>query len=140
MRGLYAITPNLTDTDCLLVRVEQALRGGARILQYRNKQAGNDLARIQAEVLRALTRDYGAIFIINDDLQLAIDVGADGVHLGGEDGDMDAACLAAAARHAARCFVLQRSGAGACGDCGWSGLCRFRRGIPFRYQTTGAPR
>jgi thiamine-phosphate pyrophosphorylase len=88
LHGLYAITPDLNDTDLLQARVEQALRGGARILQYRNKLAGPDLSRVQALALRALSREYAAIFIINDDVQLAIEVGADGVHLGGDDGDL----------------------------------------------------
>jgi thiamine-phosphate pyrophosphorylase len=91
MRGLYAITPDLNDTELLLQKVTLALRGGARILQYRNKQAGCDLACVQATALRALTREYGAIFIINDGVDLAMAVGADGVHLGGEDGDLAAA-------------------------------------------------
>lgn len=88
LRGLYAITPDLNDTDLLLAKVEQALRGGAVILQYRNKLADADLARAQALALRELTRRHGAIFIINDDLQLAQNVAADGVHLGGDDGDL----------------------------------------------------
>ncbi|SFN48790.1 thiamine-phosphate diphosphorylase [Formivibrio citricus] len=88
MRGLYAITPNLKDTAEFLGKVEQALQGGAAILQYRNKQADAALRLEQARALRALTKQYGACLIINDDVQLAVQVGADGVHLGGEDGDL----------------------------------------------------
>lgn len=89
--GLYAITPNLKDTSELLTKVEQALRGGARVLQYRNKQADMALKQGQAKALRELTRNHGACLVINDDLDLAIEVAADGVHLGGEDGDLQAA-------------------------------------------------
>lgn len=90
-RGLYAITPNLKNTAELLTKVEQALQGGAAILQYRNKQADAALRLEQARALRELTRQHGACLIINDDVQLAVQVGADGVHLGGDDGDLAAA-------------------------------------------------
>lgn len=86
--GLYAITPDLTDTTLLLAKVEQALAHGARVLQYRNKLADAELAREQALALRALTAARGACLIINDDLALAQTVNADGVHLGGQDGDL----------------------------------------------------
>ncbi len=88
MRGLYAITPDLADTAKLLRRVEPALAGGTAILQYRNKLADSLLAFEQAEALRALTRRYGACFIINDNLELALQTDADGVHLGSDDGDL----------------------------------------------------
>lgn len=88
IRGLYAITPDLSDTAELLRRVELALAGGAAILQYRNKLADSILAFEQANALRALTRRYDTCFIINDDLELALKTDADGVHLGGDDGDL----------------------------------------------------
>ncbi len=91
IEGLYAITPDELDTARLLNQVEQALRGGAGILQYRNKLAGAELALRQATSLRALTNDHGAIYIVNDDVHLAQQVDADGVHLGGEDGSIAAA-------------------------------------------------
>ncbi len=88
MRGLYAITPNLKNTPELLVKVAQALQGGASVLQYRNKQADAALRLEQAYALRGLTQQYGTCFIINDDVELALQVQADGVHLGGDDGDL----------------------------------------------------
>lgn len=91
IRGLYAITPNLKDTDELLSKVEQALKGGVAVLQYRNKQADTALRLKQARALRGLTRQYGVLLIINDDVSLALEVEADGVHLGGDDGDLAAA-------------------------------------------------
>ncbi len=83
--GLYAVTPDEPDTDILMHKVRQALAGGARWLQYRNKLAGSALQREQAAALRTLTRSYAARLIINDDPDLALTVDADGVHLGADD-------------------------------------------------------
>jgi thiamine-phosphate pyrophosphorylase len=89
--GLYAVTPDISDTDKLLRRVRLALQGGARVLQYRNKTADAALKQAQALALRQLTREFKTTFIVNDDTQLAAQVDADGVHLGGEDGSVAAA-------------------------------------------------
>ena len=89
--GLYAITPEDSDTDRLARRVEAALSGGARIVQYRSKSADTMARRAQAERLLGLCRRHGALLVINDDLELALAVGADGVHLGRDDGDTAAA-------------------------------------------------
>jgi thiamine-phosphate pyrophosphorylase len=89
--GLYAITPDLADTDELLRRVRAALDGGARVLQYRNKTAAPELRLAQARTLQALCAEYAVPLIINDHLELALAVGAAGVHLGGDDGDIAAA-------------------------------------------------
>jgi len=93
--GLYAITPDEPDTDVLLDKVAQALRGGAAVVQYRNKTAGVDLRRKQGHALAALCREAEAHFIVNDDLALALEVDADGAHLGGEDGDLAVAAVQA---------------------------------------------
>lgn len=91
LRGLYAITPDgLEDTE-LLARAGAALRGGTRILQYRDKTNDDSRQMGIARTLRELTSASGALLIINDSLPLALAVGADGVHLGGEDGDLVAA-------------------------------------------------
>ena len=86
-RGLYLITPDEADTARLLDRVA-AVIGQATWLQYRNKSAGADLRAAQARALQRLCRDAGVPLIINDDPQLARDCGADGVHLGEDDGDI----------------------------------------------------
>jgi thiamine-phosphate pyrophosphorylase len=91
VRGLYAITPEEPDTARLLEMVEAVLAGGARLLQYRNKQASEQLAHSQAQSLAALCRRYGVPLIVNDRMELAAEVGADGVHLGRDDGDVRAA-------------------------------------------------
>ncbi len=84
-RGLYLITPDETDTARLLERVTAVLPQ-AHWLQYRNKAAPAALRETQAAALRALTRDHGVALIVNDEIGLAARVGADGVHLGEDDG------------------------------------------------------
>lgn len=88
LAGLYAITPDEPRTDILLDKVGQALRGGAAAVQYRNKAAGAALRLEQGRALTALCRAAGAVFLVNDDLALALELGADGVHLGADDGDL----------------------------------------------------
>lgn len=88
MQGLYLVTPDWDDTSRLLDASEQALAaGGAHIalLQYRHKHAAPALRRQQASALLALCHRYGVPFIVNDFLDLCLDIGADGVHVGGTD-------------------------------------------------------
>ncbi len=89
--GLYAVTPDLADTPELLDKARRVLRGGAQVLQYRNKIADAALRLQQARALRELTREFDTLFIVNDDAGLAERVDADGVHLGGEDESVAAA-------------------------------------------------
>ncbi|MBV1775645.1 thiamine phosphate synthase [Burkholderiaceae bacterium DAT-1] len=89
--GLYAITPDWTDTVRLLAAVEIVLANGASVLQYRNKAADADLRMLQASALRAVCYRFNCPLIINDHVDLALAVDADGVHLGGDDGDLAAA-------------------------------------------------
>lgn len=91
LRGLYAITPDGLPPATLLHQAEAALRGGAAVLQYRDKQSPPAHREITARALRKLCREYGALFIVNDDPALALAVDADGVHLGADDGDLGAA-------------------------------------------------
>lgn len=91
LAGLYAVTPDLADTALLAARVEAALEGGARAIQYRNKTADAALKRAQAAALAGVKAMRGALFIVNDDAALAAAVGADGVHLGEDDGSIAAA-------------------------------------------------
>lgn len=86
LRGLYLITPDEPDTARLLVRV-QAVLGQAALLQYRNKVADAALRQRQMTALRPLCHAAGVPLIANDDADLAVAVGADGVHLGEDDGD-----------------------------------------------------
>jgi len=86
--GLYAVTPDSADTPGLLVSVEAALAGGARLLQYRNKAASAALRLIQGRALLALCWEYQVPLIINDHLELALALDADGLHLGSDDGSL----------------------------------------------------
>lgn len=92
MQQLYAITdPGLMPGDLLAQKVEACLIGGCRYVQYRNKTGSIDDRFRDAGVLRKLCDQYGATLIINDDIDLAKQVAADGVHLGQEDKGLDAA-------------------------------------------------
>jgi len=89
--GLYAVTPDLADTAVLAARAEAALDGGATAIQYRSKLADIALKRAQAEALARVHAARGGLYIVNDDAALAVAVGADGVHLGEDDGSVAAA-------------------------------------------------
>jgi thiamine-phosphate pyrophosphorylase len=90
-RGLYAITTDEPDTRQLLRRVESVLDAGACLLQYRNKLADTALRHEQASALLTLCRSHAVALIINDDWRLAAAVGAEGAHLGEDDGEIVAA-------------------------------------------------
>jgi len=91
IHGLYAVTPDIADTSDLLAKVEAALAGGARLVQYRNKSADASLRLQQARALLRLCRNHQIPFIVNDDLELAAALDADGLHLGAGDGSLAAA-------------------------------------------------
>jgi thiamine-phosphate pyrophosphorylase len=84
MRGLYAITP---EGPGLITKVRAALEGGIALLQYRRKNGALEEA---AEVAR-LARLYRVPLIVNDDVELALAIRADGAHLGRDDGDFSIA-------------------------------------------------
>jgi thiamine-phosphate pyrophosphorylase len=84
--GLYAITRETDDTAQLLREVAAALAGGASVLQYRDKSGDVARQHEQASELLALCQRYHVPLIINDSLRLADLIGADGVHLGRDDG------------------------------------------------------
>lgn len=86
LHGLYVLTDTALIPDTQFAdRVEAALRGGARIVQYRDKRGDQALRERLAGDVVQLCRAYGATSIINDDVELAARVGADGVHVGRED-------------------------------------------------------
>ena len=84
--GLYAITRETDNTWYLLASVDAALRGGAGVVQYRDKSADVARQHEQGSELLALCQRYKVPLIINDSLRLADLIGADGVHLGRDDG------------------------------------------------------
>ncbi|HSU77620.1 MAG TPA: thiamine phosphate synthase, partial [Burkholderiales bacterium] len=81
LRGLYAITPESGDVER---KTRLALEGGIALLQYRQKKPDIKLAR----AIVRLGKEFGVPVIINDDVGLALDLGADGAHLGREDGEL----------------------------------------------------
>ena len=86
IKGLYAVTPDIADTDLLIKKVEAALQGGVSVLQYRNKLANHKLQTQQARALLPLCRQYNVPLIINDSVKLCLTLDADGVHIGADDG------------------------------------------------------
>lgn len=85
--GIYGILPADLEKSDLLSRAEQALKGGVKTLQFRDKKQGFKQAMKRGNALRELTHAFGATLIVNDSIQLAHEINADGVHLGKEDID-----------------------------------------------------
>lgn len=88
LRGLYAVTDSPLLAGRLLDSVEAALRGGAVLVQYRDKSEDSARREHEARDLLVLCRRFGVPLLINDDLALALAIGADGVHLGRSDGSL----------------------------------------------------
>ncbi|WP_266159731.1 thiamine phosphate synthase [Dyella silvatica] len=87
--GLYLITDG--PRDDLLDKVAQALAGGAKLLQYRDKSVDTSRRQREAVALKDLCAVHGVPMIVNDDIALAHAIGAAGVHLGASDGELAAA-------------------------------------------------
>jgi thiamine-phosphate pyrophosphorylase len=95
LRGLYVITDHeIPDFKTLYSITEEILRRGVFAIQYRDKSVNSDERYKHACELQKLCASYGTPFIINDDIDLAEQIGSDGVHLGKDDID----CKAARAR------------------------------------------
>jgi hydroxymethylpyrimidine kinase / phosphomethylpyrimidine kinase / thiamine-phosphate diphosphorylase len=86
--GLYLITDQ---GERLVERVREALSGGVTVLQYRDKVRSREQQRMLGHQLKQLCSDAQVKFIVNDDVELAVELNADGVHLGQDDGDPAAA-------------------------------------------------
>ena len=92
LKGLYAITDErLTPEDTVLEQVQECLKGGARIVQLRDKSSSDEILLPLARKLKRLCEGFGAVFLVNDRVELARQAGADGVHLGKDDTDMEKA-------------------------------------------------
>lgn len=99
LHGLYAITdPGAASVTPLAEAVAAAIRGGARLVQYRNKTGDAARRLCEAQALLAVCREHEVPLIINDDVDLAVRIGADGVHLGREDAPLDEARACAGPR------------------------------------------
>jgi len=101
LQGLYAVTSASSELDVLVRQVGQAIAGGTRLIQYRNKDQQDPQRLPKAQALLRLCRAHGVPLIINDDVELAASVAADGVHLGGED----MACIRARERLGAGAII-----------------------------------
>ena len=92
LRGLYAVTDTAL---CSAIGVEnavtEALEGGASLVQYRDKSREHDRRAREARALSRICQDHGVPFIVNDDIELALEVGAAGVHLGRDDESLSTA-------------------------------------------------
>lgn len=92
LSGLYLLTDyHLTEKPGLVPAVAAAIQGGARVIQYRNKYANRARKLWEIHDLLTLCRPLGIPLIINDEADLAAESGADGVHLGAEDGEISTA-------------------------------------------------
>lgn len=85
MRGLYAITDSALRNDDLQRQVARAIAGGARVIQYRDKGTDDSRREREAREILALCRAQHVPLLINDDLELAHRIHADGVHIGQTD-------------------------------------------------------
>lgn len=92
LRGLYVLTDaGLLPGAKLLSGVEAAIRGGAKLVQYRDKSSDHARREREARALLELCRKHEVPLIINDDVALARRIAADGVHLGRDDGPLEQA-------------------------------------------------
>ncbi len=88
LKGFYVITDEKLipyENDQILKKVEEALKGGTKIVQLRDKTHSNNFLIPYAKELKKLCQKYGALFIIDDRIELVLEVNADGVHLGKDD-------------------------------------------------------
>ena len=85
LKGFYFITDSRLSENGIIEDVRQALAAGAAIVQYREKDAAKETRLSEAKEIQEMCRQAGVTFIINDDVELAKEIGADGVHVGRED-------------------------------------------------------
>lgn len=85
LKGLYAITDETLMPESRFAEMLHACLPAASVLQYRDKSANHEKRRQQAQLCRQLCDEYGALLIINDDIELARETKADGVHIGKDD-------------------------------------------------------
>ena len=85
IKGLYVITPDMTDLNTLIHKTKLAIEGGAFMVQYRSKMQDRDVKMHQCAAILRLCREYDVPCIINDDVEMCHILEADGVHLGVND-------------------------------------------------------
>ncbi|MDO5666962.1 MAG: thiamine phosphate synthase [Alcaligenaceae bacterium] len=87
-RGLYGITPEWEDRTRLLTAIKEACEGGMQVLQWRQKKRSAIEVLPLALEAKAICHQYHCQFFINDSVEFALDCGADGVHIGRDDGSV----------------------------------------------------
>lgn len=86
LKGLYAISDEvLTPMGTIEQNIEEALKSGVSIIQYRDKHSDYETLKQTAQVLQKLCDRYEALFVLNDHIELAIELGCDGLHIGKSD-------------------------------------------------------
>jgi thiamine-phosphate pyrophosphorylase len=140
LRGLYAITPaHRGEPQQLADQVAEAIAGGARLVQYRDKSGRRDKRHDEARQLGQLCARTGVGLIINDDIALADAVAAAGVHLGRDDPDIGQAraLLGAQAIIGVSCYDSpQRALDAACAGADYLAFGRF---FPSRSKPQARP-
>ncbi|MGH8540639.1 MAG: thiamine phosphate synthase [Stenotrophobium sp.] len=141
LRGLYAVTSESVcrSPETLLAAVAAALAGDAALIQYRDKRNDAAARARNAQALLGLCREHGALLIINDDVELAYAIGADGVHIGAADAPLAQARarLGAAAIIGVSCAnSLPRALAAQAGGADYAAFGRF---FPSRTKPDAPP-
>ena len=86
LKGLYVISDDtLTPDETLFSQIEQALLGGASIVQLRDKKNSDDVLIEKIKKLQKLCKEHDAVFVLNDKIDLAIELECDGLHIGKSD-------------------------------------------------------
>jgi len=85
LTGIYAITPDNLKKDELYEKVDKLLQKGIRIIQYRDKLRSFEDRLIISKQLKAICQNFDSLLIINDDIQIAKEINAHGIHLGQND-------------------------------------------------------
>ncbi|CAA6822041.1 MAG: Thiamin-phosphate pyrophosphorylase (EC [uncultured Sulfurovum sp.] len=86
LKGLYIISDDtLTPNDTIIQQITQALEGGATIVQLRNKKGSLEAIKALSIEVQNLCHNYNALFVLNDKIELAIELGVDGLHIGKSD-------------------------------------------------------
>ena len=122
LQGLYGITDAelMPSTEVMLKKVEQSIKGGAKIIQYRDKSSDLQKRVEQASAVNRLCQNHKIPLLINDDAGLAAGIGAAGVHLGQSDGAVPEAremlgeqAIIGVTCHDSLAFALQAAAEGA---------------------------
>ena len=85
LTGIYAITPDNLEKEQLYKRVKKLLQNGVRIIQYRDKLRSFEDKLIISKQLKDICQNFDSLLIINDDIHIAKEINAHGVHLGQKD-------------------------------------------------------